>query len=362
MTLRSILLGVTACLLAAAAQAEVVNFYHVTLNVSGSNTLNVQGGGPNKPAQTSGTRNEGSVTAVLGADVDRYASAKVELSGSGNADARVQASSSFNFHLQPPAGANVKGGKLVLHVLLEGTATGNADLHLVTSVQTDYGNASANASISDVATQRTEFDVSLTIAPFIEDLSKADGKVHFNLIATATLANGMPAAANATPNTKVTGFRVFNSTGAQVPGFSMVADGGNIPELSAVGPTPPVTGTKVTATEFYHAVFKHYFVSANPAEIGKLDDGTFAGWARTGQSFSVYSGTSYEGDVFYVPLPDAAGTCPAGTVAVYRLYNNGQGGAPNHRFTTSDATRQQMLAQGYVAEGAGIGVGFCSPL
>lgn len=68
---------------------------------------------------------------------------------------------------------------------------------------------------------------------------------------------------------------------------------------------------------------------------------------------------AYEGDVFHVPLPDATGNCPAATVPVYRLYNNGRGGAPNHRFTTSDATRLEMLAQGFVAEG--VGVGFCSP-
>ncbi len=68
-----------------------------------------------------------------------------------------------------------------------------------------------------------------------------------------------------------------------------------------------------------------------------------------------------EGDVFYTPLPSADGSCPTGHVPIYRLYNNGQGGAPNHRFTTSSAIRLQMLAKGYVAEGAGIGVGMCSP-
>jgi hypothetical protein len=69
----------------------------------------------------------------------------------------------------------------------------------------------------------------------------------------------------------------------------------------------------------------------------------------------------FEGEVFYMDLPKPTGDCPAGSIPVYRLYNNGQGGAPNHRFTTSDATRTQMLAAGYVAEGAGVGVGFCAP-
>ena len=51
------------------------------------------------------------------------------------------------------------------------------------------------------------------------------------------------------------------------------------------------------------------------------------------------------------------GKCPSGFVPVFRLYNNLQGGAPNHRLTTDDASRTQMLTAGYVAEGAGVGVG-----
>ncbi|MEO8507941.1 MAG: hypothetical protein ABI593_09945 [Betaproteobacteria bacterium] len=47
---------------------------------------------------------------------------------------------------------------------------------------------------------------------------------------------------------------------------------------------------------------------------------------------------------------------------IYRLCNNGQGGAPNHRFATDPDTRERMLAAGYIAEGADIGVGMCSPL
>ena len=48
---------------------------------------------------------------------------------------------------------------------------------------------------------------------------------------------------------------------------------------------------------------------------------------------------------------------------VYRMYNNGQGGAPNHRYTTDLAVRAQMLVQGWIAEGYGkIGVIMCSPM
>jgi len=156
-----------------------------------------------------------------------------------------------------------------------------------------------------------------------------------------------------------------------------------------------------TAVEYYHAGFGHYFVTASPQEIAALDSGSLPGWSRTGESFGVFglgtagaasvcrfwSGQSYapksshfytpfawectivkgdpswqfEGEVFAMNLPDAAGACASGTVPLYRLYNKFQNGAPNHRYTTSLATRSQMLAQNWVAEGTGIGVIGCVP-
>lgn len=190
--------------------------------------------------------------------------------------------------------------------------------------------------------------------------------------------------------------------------FASAANGGASDRLLAKfdhlelipGTGLPTGGTKQIAIEFFHAGFGHYFVSANPDEVAKLDAGVFTGWARTGEAFNVYTtadvglasvcrffttafpptsshfyaprglgceGTmanedwQFEGDVFYTPLPDVDGGCPVGAVPVYRLYNNGQGGAPNHRFTTSLTVRVQLLASGYIAEGAGVGVGMCSP-
>jgi len=166
-----------------------------------------------------------------------------------------------------------------------------------------------------------------------------------------------------------------------------------------------VSGTGVAAlvelVEYYHRAWDHYFVTSLPDEIAKLDDGTFAGWKRTGQVFSAYalgtSGTSavcrffstafdpksshfytpdssecaavkanpawsFEGEVFGVLLPSATGACGAGTVPLYRLFNNGQGGAPNHRYTTSFPTRSAMLVVGWIAEGVGDdGVIACLP-
>jgi hypothetical protein len=51
-----------------------------------------------------------------------------------------------------------------------------------------------------------------------------------------------------------------------------------------------------------------------------------------------------------------------GTQPLYRLYNNGQGGAPNHRYTTRIDVRQQMITQGWVSEGYGpLGAIACVP-
>ena len=52
----------------------------------------------------------------------------------------------------------------------------------------------------------------------------------------------------------------------------------------------------------------------------------------------------------------------AGTNSIYRLYNNGQGGAPNHRYTSDLSVRAVMLANGWIPEGYGaVGVIMCAP-
>jgi hypothetical protein len=156
-----------------------------------------------------------------------------------------------------------------------------------------------------------------------------------------------------------------------------------------------------TAIEYLQSDYGHYFVTASPPEIADLDGGKFVGWRRTGQSFEVlplgtpgavnacrfWSGQTYapksshfyttsagecakvqgwrewtyEGEVFALLPPDAIGNCAAGTAPLFRLYNESAGGAPNHRYTTSRAIRDEMLAQGWTAEGAGIGVIGCVP-
>ncbi len=382
---------------ASPATADLLNAYKVVLTINGTEVVNVHGGGGGA-VQTESTRTQSGVTATLAASANLFALSKAELAGTGAATALVQSTAHYTFVLTPPAGADVKGGRLVLRALLEGSATGTGNLQMVTALQLDGSvkDGTASASIAPSGPSSVEFDLVGEIAPY-SDVGDLRGRVQLHVDATASLPGGTTASARAegTNRSRITGFRVLNSAKTQVTGFTMAVAGGSaIPELAA-GPS----GATVTAVEFFHAGFKHYFVSADAAEIAKLDNGTFAGWARTGQTFKVNPATGtglapvcrfftvafpptsshfyaprglgcegtlandkwqFEGDVFFVALPDAAGTCPAGTVPVFRLYNNGQGGAPNHRFTTSDTTRAQMIAQGYIAEGAGTGVGFCA--
>jgi hypothetical protein len=176
-------------------------------------------------------------------------------------------------------------------------------------------------------------------------------------------------------------------------GAGMLDAGAALSALQTSMPAVPVI-------EYYWAARDHYFISANPAEIAALDAAAPGGWARTGQSFGAYPqptgitsracrfyipalyGDShyfsaspeecaavqvkfpvliYETqNAFYIALPDLnTGACPAGTVPVYRLWNNRADN--NHRYTTSLAIRSQMLAKGYLADGYGAnGVSMCA--
>ena len=44
--------------------------------------------------------------------------------------------------------------------------------------------------------------------------------------------------------------------------------------------------TTLPSVEYHHAAFGHYFVTSIADEVAKLDDGTFAGWTRTGLRFN----------------------------------------------------------------------------
>ena len=156
------------------------------------------------------------------------------------------------------------------------------------------------------------------------------------------------------------------------------------------GCTSPPSGT-VDAVEYYYAAWNYYFVTASADEIAVLDNGAFGGvWRRTGQTFKVWPQSAgvgfatcrffsigfppksthfytpfaaecnglksdpnwqYETIAFYLQLANTNGLCAAGTVPLYRLFNNFMGGAPNHRYTTSATIFNQMIAAGWTFEG-----------
>lgn len=153
--------------------------------------------------------------------------------------------------------------------------------------------------------------------------------------------------------------------------------------------------------EYYHRDFDHFFMTSDRGEIGKLDSGAFAGWQRTGEAFAAYplsavgaldvcrffSATfapksshfyttdpvecdglktgivwKYEGLVYSLLGAPGAGICPTGTTRLFRMYNDGQGNAPNHRYTVEDALRIEQVARGWVMEGSGSPPTFaCAP-
>ena len=157
-------------------------------------------------------------------------------------------------------------------------------------------------------------------------------------------------------------------------------------------PEPP----RIDIVEYYAASLDHYFMTGFPTEEAALDarrrspDGRapacrfprtrraiprcppFAAssahpaWASTRTSTPPSTSMcrtvkqepdwTFEADAFYIAANVAL--CPASTRPVFRLYNNGMGGDPNHRYTTSWPVINAMQFAGWVLEG----VAFCAPL
>ena len=151
-------------------------------------------------------------------------------------------------------------------------------------------------------------------------------------------------------------------------------------------------GDRVDVVEYYDASLDHYFMTGSAAEIAALDSGAPAGWRRTGyvlparafaqagtQELCRYYIPAAQGDShfysasraecddvarkfpsfvpegprrIYMALPDpASGACAPSAFAVYRIWN-GRADS-NHRYTTSRAIRDHMVALGGMAEGEG---------
>lgn len=167
-------------------------------------------------------------------------------------------------------------------------------------------------------------------------------------------------------------------------------------------------GGLTTVVEYYNAARDHYFITANPAEMDLLDRGVTAGWTRTGEAFKVMFGETAQSsaksvcrfyglpsagldshffsasmsecvdvldrwpsqwllettDAFAVVTESPVSTCSGSSQALYRLYNNRPD--VNHRYTTSAATRDAMIAKGWILEGSGtpavLGMAMCVPI
>ena len=158
--------------------------------------------------------------------------------------------------------------------------------------------------------------------------------------------------------------------------------------------------------EYFHGGYGHYFMTADELEIAALDASAASGWRRTGHRFNAFDTAGpplvpvcrfwsrqtyapksshfytpyateceqvkrnaawyFERNAFHLALPAGSpggATCGPDTRPLYRAYNDGQGGAPNHRYTTDAAVLDAMLAQGWKMEGErGTRVFACVPL
>lgn len=327
--------------------------------------------------------------------------ANVALAGNGTMTGRSAVTGLSSWRLVPPANASFAGGSLIVYTALGGEIPTSGRIDIATKIDASTPQWGASGSNSRQLTGQpggevVEFDVAVALPAGLDPARAINVDATLALTATTGSAGGSPVNPVVRVDSgRLVGFVVLDAAGAQVTGFALTGINGRaIPERA---PPPPST---VRAIEYYNAALEHYFVTASADEITKLDSGVIRGWQRTGESFDVYPAAAggrvavcrffstafgdksshfyaprglgceavlqnpswvFEGDVFYTYLPDAAGVCPDGNGAVYRLYNNGLGGAPNHRFTTSDLVRAQMIADGWIAEGSGIGVGMCSP-
>lgn len=182
---------------------------------------------------------------------------------------------------------------------------------------------------------------------------------------------------------------------------------GEFKEIDQVGfacfatPPPSFLGT---AVEYYNTALDHYFLTPDRKEQAAIDSGAVgATWVRTGKTFPVILGPGcpiaredglhwvyrfagepnigpsshfftvsqdecavvrdradwhwvFEGVSFWASEP-VDGACQTYMQTLYRAYNNGKGGEPNHRYATDHTVIDTMVAQGWADEG----VAMCVP-
>jgi plastocyanin len=121
----------------------------------------------------------------------------------------------------------------------------------------------------------------------------------------------------------------------------------------------------------WRATFETFLVWDGPAS-GAVPTCRFVDSVFGGHVFTPYAAECaalqtqprwiYEGNAFYLKLPDENGDCPPGTTRLFRLYNQSKvpppfagpaytKGAPLHRLTTNVATLGEMRSAGWDFEG-----------
>ena len=175
--------------------------------------------------------------------------------------------------------------------------------------------------------------------------------------------------------------------------------GGGLDDSLRIDYTAPsaVRAGETLVDEYYNSATRRYFLTANQDEKNAVD--RLTGWARTGESFKGYTfpgptelrvasqapvcrfyfpsipthffsadasecnlvrsmGTIAEGVAFWTTRTPAA-TCPSGSHAVTRLYNNRwRENDSTHTYTTSRSRVAAFVGQGWIDEG----VVMCAPL
>ena len=82
----------------------------------------------------------------------------------------------------------------------------------------------------------------------------------------------------------------------------------------------------IDAVEYYHAGLDHYFVTAAPGEIAKLDAAALPGWQRTNLAFKAFD-----------PAANVPGVSP-----VCRFYGKPEAGLDSHFYSASPAECAQV--------------------
>ena len=189
-------------------------------------------------------------------------------------------------------------------------------------------------------------------------------------------------------------------------GAGTVCGAGLLDAGLAVSTTLPSTAiippNSVPIIEYYRADIDHYFITADVNEVAYIDTFLRETFQRTGNVFfgyldaflappgvrpvcrffaggfinshfftasaeecqfvqSHWPGTWFleSPAAFFIEVPDGSGNCRAGTIPVYRFFNNRFDA--NHRHTPDLSVRRAMINRSWVPEGVN-GVAFCSPL